>query len=145
MCFYKYRGNPTSSSKRSAYSWCNQQCWRRNHKKVDLPSMFLVSFKNIMILSQFKWFGFSGKLRKRHMKIQVFPQLACYCVNSFKVMFVFRCINWICACIFFVSSFSRLGFIRGKPLTWKKLQIFVSWSMVETYLAKSSNYYNFQA
>lgn len=46
-CVFKNRSNPTSSSKWSAYCWCNQQCWWRNHQKVDLPGMFLVSFENI--------------------------------------------------------------------------------------------------
>jgi len=38
-----------------------------------------------------------------------------------------------------VCIFSRLGFIQEKPLTWKKLQIFVSWSTTETYLAQLTN------
>jgi hypothetical protein len=44
--------------------------------------------------------------------------------------------------IFFLS---RLGFIQEKPLTWKKLQLFVSWSMAVTYLPHLSNYSYFQA
>lgn len=42
-------------------------------------------------------------------------------------------------------SFYRLDFILEKLLTWKKLQIFVSWSMTETYLAQLRNCFHFRA
>jgi hypothetical protein len=92
--FFKNRSNSTSSSKWSAYSWCNQQCWRRNYQKVDLPRMFLVFFISL------------------HVIVSMF----------LKVLFVFCIMHWIYALYFpwYFLSF-QVGFYTRKATNLKKI------------------------